>query len=68
MKEIDARGFSCPQPVILTAEALQSGDKEYLVLVDDFAPRENVTRYAQNHGYKVNMTEKSDYTELHLSK
>lgn len=68
MKTVDARGFSCPQPVIMTAEAFKGGDKEILVLVDDFAPQENVSRYAENHGYQVQVSDKDDYTELHLSR
>lgn len=64
MKELDARGLSCPQPVLLLAEAMKSGEKEFKVLVDDFAPLENVTRYAQNHGCTVKHQDKGDYTEI----
>lgn len=64
MKEVDARGLSCPQPVLLLAEALQGSDKEITVLVDDFAPLENVSRYAQNHGCTVKHNDKGDYTEI----
>lgn len=64
MKEIDARGLSCPQPVLLLAEALKGSEKEFKVLVDDFAPLENVTRYAQNHGCIVEQADKGEYTEI----
>ena len=66
---VDARGLSCPQPVIMVAEALKSGKNSYTVMVDGVTPKENVTRYAQSHGYAVacNETAEGDY-ELVLSK
>jgi len=51
---VDARGLSCPQPVILTLEAIRSGkDKEIIVLVDTDTSKENVTRAAASKGYRV---------------
>ena len=35
MKTIDARGLSCPEPVIRTKNALASGEKAYTVMVDN---------------------------------
>ena len=29
MKKVDARGLSCPEPVISAKNAMESGDKEY---------------------------------------
>ncbi len=68
MKEIDARGLSCPQPVIMTKAALASGDKEYIVWVDNEASRENVTRYAINMGYSAAVESVEDEYKLKLSK
>lgn len=65
MKNIDARGLSCPQPVLLCQSAIKAGEKEFVVFVDDVAPLENVTRFAQNHGYKVSVKHVEDYDELH---
>ncbi|WP_072499593.1 sulfurtransferase TusA family protein [Olsenella phocaeensis] len=45
MKTIDARGLSCPEPVVLTRNALRD-EAELEVLVDSPAPRENVSRFA----------------------
>lgn len=53
MYTVDARGLSCPEPVVLTAEALKANPEGIVVLVDDATPCENVTRYAENQGYKV---------------
>jgi tRNA 2-thiouridine synthesizing protein A len=51
---IDARGFSCPQPVLMFMEAIKSeNEKEIIVLVDTDASKENVSRAAENKQYKV---------------
>ena len=68
MKTIDARGLSCPEPVILTRQAMMSGEAAYEVLVDYNTSKENVTRYAQHQGYKVVVTEENGEFTLSLSK
>ena len=51
---VDARGLSCPQPVILTLDEIKNGkDKDIIVLVDTDTSKENVTRAAENQGCKV---------------
>lgn len=65
---IDARGLSCPQPVILTKQALQSGEASYEVIVDNGTAKENVTRFATNAGYKVAVTEQDGDYHLQLKK
>lgn len=64
---IDARGLSCPQPVLDTLAMMdRMGSGELLVLVDTEASKENVSRAAQNKGWKVaKITEKQG--EFHLS-
>ena len=52
---VDARGLSCPQPVIMTLDAIKKGkDKEIIVLVDTDTSKENVTRAAESQGCNVN--------------
>ena len=58
MKVIDARGLSCPEPVIMTKNALASEDAAYEVLVDNVTAKENVTRFANHQGYQVAAEEK----------
>lgn len=51
---IDARGLACPQPVILVQKAVKQGRPQALeVLVDNNVAVENITRYANNHGYTI---------------
>jgi TusA-related sulfurtransferase len=58
MKNIlDARGLSCPEPVIMIRKAMMSKENEYTIVVDNPTSRENVTRYAEHQGYKVAVQE-----------
>lgn len=50
---IDARGLSCPQPVILLKQALESRPDTCRILVDNRTSLENTTRYAESAGYRV---------------
>ena len=53
-KIVDARGLSCPQPVLMTLDAIKSGiDSELEVIVDNMASRENVVRAVESKGWKV---------------
>jgi TusA-related sulfurtransferase len=52
---VDARGLSCPQPVIMTLDEIKKGnEKEIVILVDTDTSKENVTRAAESQGYPVN--------------
>lgn len=62
---IDARGLSCPEPVIMIRKAMGSKDTEYKMIVDNVASKENVTRYAIHQGYSVDVTQEDN--EYHLS-
>jgi tRNA 2-thiouridine synthesizing protein A len=51
---VDARGLSCPQPVLLAGEEMdKAGSGELAVLVDNDASRENVGRAAVAKGWQV---------------
>lgn len=56
-KIVDARGRSCPEPVVMTKKALETGQGEFQVWVDSEVARENVQRFAQNKGYQVQVEE-----------
>ena len=68
MKTIDARGLSCPEPVIRTKNALASGEKAYTVMVDNVTAKENVSRFALHQGYKVSVKEEDEDFILTLEK
>ena len=51
---VDARGFSCPQPVLMTLDGIKKADEnEILILVDTDTSKENVSRAAKSQGWQV---------------
>ncbi len=68
MKTVDARGLSCPEPVVMTRKALLSKEDAYQVIVDSETCKENVTRFARSQGYNVKVTEKDGDLILDLTK
>lgn len=65
---LDARGLSCPEPVIMIRQAMMSGDREYKMVVDNPTSKENVTRYAEHRGYTVSVAKDGDEYTLTMSK
>lgn len=66
--KIDARGVSCPQPVLLTQKALKQYPEGVEVIVDNMTARNNVERYMKNDGYKVSVVEKEEEFLLQASR
>lgn len=65
---IDARGLSCPQPVLLVQQAFKKEAPERLtVLVDDQCAVGNITRFANNRGYQVRVARQGDEFTLELT-
>jgi tRNA 2-thiouridine synthesizing protein A len=68
MIEIDARGLSCPIPVVKTKEAIDKNPKSSLtVLVDNEVSKENVSRLARSRSYSVEAEAAEDGFRLKLS-
>jgi tRNA 2-thiouridine synthesizing protein A len=54
IQTIDARGLSCPQPALMTRQALQKAKQGTIeVLIDTTTALENITRLAKNLGWKL---------------
>lgn len=68
MMQVDARGLSCPQPVILVKNALAAKPASCEVLVDNATAKENVSRYARNAGYRIEVKEENDECRIQLSR
>ena len=68
MTKLDARGLSCPEPVILISQAMKSGEAAYEIVVDNRVSRENVTRYAEHQGYSVSVAESDGEYTLKITK
>ena len=65
---VDARGLSCPQPVILARNAIQAGKFPIEVLVETVTSRENVRRAAEKLGCVVQVEDLGDEFKLTLTK
>ncbi|MDO9566524.1 MAG: sulfurtransferase TusA family protein [Candidatus Desulfaltia sp.] len=51
---VDAKGLSCPQPVLMTLNKIKEIKKgEIIVKVDTDTSKENVSRAAQSQGWEV---------------
>ena len=57
---VDARGYSCPIPVIMVQKAVKDAPDKLEVLVDNQTAVGNVTRFANNNGYDVAVKELED--------
>ena len=67
MTEVDARGLSCPIPVVKTKQAMEKNpSEEIIVLVDSNVAKENVTRLAESKKYSIEVetTAKEEYKLL----
>jgi TusA-related sulfurtransferase len=57
---VDARGLSCPQPVLLVAKEIEKGVFPIIVKVDGATACENIRRFALTRKLKVSITESGD--------
>lgn len=65
-EKVDARGLSCPQPVLMAMEKMKGmSSGEIVVLVDTQASKENVSRAVQSKGWEVNNIQ-ADGDEFHI--
>lgn len=65
MQVVDARGLSCPQPVILTRKAM-AASANVTTVVDSEASRDNVRRMAEKAGRNVTVEDKDGEFHLHI--
>jgi len=64
LKEIDARGLTCPKPVVLTKKAMAEHD-EILTIVDNKIASENVAKLARKLKAEVSVVEEAaDYFKI----
>jgi len=61
VKTVDARGLSCPQPVLLAQAAIKNiKNGTVQVLVDSGTAGDNVTRVAKKSGWNAETQEQPD--------
>ena len=61
MKEINAKGLACPQPLILTKRAVESSEeKDFLVIVDNDTAVKNLEKFAKSSNLDFKFEKISD--------
>lgn len=68
MKQIDTRGLSCPQPVVLVLKELRNGKSEFEVLMDSEASCENVKRLLTKNKLEFETTENTEHIVYHVNR
>ncbi len=65
---VDARGKSCPMPVVMAKKAVETaGGQEVVVLVDERSAADNVSRFALSAGMSAEISRSEGYFEVRLS-
>jgi len=65
MIEVDARGLSCPEPLMMTNEAMKKHPGEPLkVLLSEAYSRTNVEKFARSKGRKFTSAEDGNEYEV----
>jgi len=68
-EKVDARGLSCPQPVINAHKKMREMESgTFEVLVDTTTSRDNVTRMATREGWNVEVRDEGEDILLVLRK
>ena len=64
MITIDARGLACPQPVMITKEAVDRGEKELSILVDNKVAASNIARFLKAQSISFSSKEESGTIQI----
>lgn len=66
---VDARGLTCPQPVIATKKALEAiADGVVTTIVDNLTAKENVVKFAVANGCGASVEEKDGHYYVRITK
>ena len=66
---LDARGLSCPMPVVMVQKEVKKGNSDVIeVMVDAECSVENITRYANSQGFSVSVEQDGDESKIILKK
>jgi len=68
MARIDARGKSCPQPVMMTKTHVDAGEREMEIYLDNAVSASNVQRYLEKNGFRVQIIDEDGTITIHAEK
>ncbi|SFB00546.1 sulfurtransferase TusA family protein [Clostridium frigidicarnis] len=66
--KVDARGMSCPTPVLMTKNATKNNPNELEILVDTKVAIDNVTRFLNHSGYSTSCEDNEEYFTIKAKK
>lgn len=65
MVTVDAKGLFCPEPLMMTQDALKKNPGEQVVVeVDSATPRDNILRLARRKKLNATVDEKTECSPL----
>ena len=67
-KKIDARGLSCPQPVVLASRAIREGVVALEVIVDNEVSKEILLRLAKKYNMRADVKEANQDIVIQIAK
>lgn len=69
IKEVDARGMTCPQPVLCTKQALDTIETGIVVaIVDNEIAKENIVKFAKHQACRVVVKQQADTYYIEIQK
>jgi TusA-related sulfurtransferase len=60
MNRIDTSGMSCPQPVLMTKNALEQNQEGIEIIADNNTAKNNIKRFCTSRGFKVDIESLED--------
>jgi len=57
---INAKGLLCPKPLILTKKAINEGNENFIIIVDNDIAKENIQRFLKDNNKDFNIKEKDN--------
>lgn len=68
MNMVDARGLSCPEPVMVAKRELERHPEGIEIILDTHVSVENVNRLVHNMGYCVSINQEDENYHLIIKK
>ncbi len=65
---IDAKGLSCPEPLVLLKKAMEDKKDKYEIVVDAKVAMENISKFAKARSYDIDVKEEGSSYFIKLSK
>lgn len=67
--KVDTRGRSCPEPVLLTKQAVEGErDEKIEILTDSQVAKDNILRYIKSKGLSADVEEEEQHTRITVEK